>query len=327
VTKSYAVEAGVQRFLDHLRVERGLSANSLAAYGTDLGRFSRELIRRRGNGIRLHQVCEADVLAHLEHLVNTGMAISSQRRHLTAVRCLFRHFLQQELIRADPTVMIELPRGGKALPSYLSIDEIDLLIAAPNRSTPAGLRDAAMLDLAYATGLRVSELVRVRVGDVDFDAGYLRTMGKGRKERLVPVGERALQPPARVPRGPRPEAESRAPIVPFPLEPRSCDDPTEVLADRGGVRAARRDHEATITPHSPTLVRHPHGGEGRRPAGSPGDGSVMPTSGPPRFTRTCRRSTFRRRTVATHAREASRRSSECSVHATNRRVKEPADGT
>jgi integrase/recombinase XerD len=120
------------------------------------------------------------------------MAISSQGRHLTGLRCLFRHLLQQELISVDPTEMIELPRAGKALPSYLSIEEVDLLIAAPDRSTPFGLRDAAMLDLAYATGLRVSELVRVRLGDVDFDAGYLRTMGKGRKERLVPVGDRAL---------------------------------------------------------------------------------------------------------------------------------------
>src|SRR5258708_30960375 len=120
------------------------------------------------------------------------MTIASQARHLTVVRCLFRHFLQQELISVDPTEMIELPRGGNSLPSYLSIKEVDLLIAAPDRSTPAGLRDATMLDLAYATGLRVSELVRVRVGHVDFDAGYLRTMGKGRKERLVPIGERAV---------------------------------------------------------------------------------------------------------------------------------------
>jgi integrase/recombinase XerD len=192
VAKSYTVEAGIQRFLDHVRVERGLTANTLAAYGTDLGRFSRELVRRRGEGVRCQDVGEADVLAHLDHLVQAGMAISSQARHLTAVRCLFHHLRDQELISVDPTEMIELPRGGRALPSYLSIEEVDLLIAAPDRKTPSGLRDAAMLDLAYATGLRVSELVRVRLGDIDFDAGFLRTMGKGRKERLVPVGDRAL---------------------------------------------------------------------------------------------------------------------------------------
>jgi integrase/recombinase XerD len=155
-----------------------------------LGRFARELLRRRGERLRLRDVKEEDVLAHLEHLVKAGMALSSQARHLTAVRCLFQHLLQQELITVDPTGMIELPRGGRALPSYLSIEEVDKLISAPDRSTPAGLRDAAMLDLAYATGLRVSELVRVRLGDVDFDAGCLRTVGKGKKERLVPVGPR-----------------------------------------------------------------------------------------------------------------------------------------
>jgi integrase/recombinase XerD len=106
--------------------------------------------------------------------MKAGMAISSQARYLTAVRCLFQHLLHQELIHVDPTEMVELPR-----PSYLSIEEVDKLIAAPDRSTPVGLRDAAMLDLAYATGLRVSELVRVRLGDVDFDAGYLRTVGRG----------------------------------------------------------------------------------------------------------------------------------------------------
>jgi len=140
VGKAYTVEAGIQRFLDHLRVERGLSANTLSAYGTDLGRFARELARRRGEGIRLQHVREADVLAHLNHLVKAGMAISSQGRHLTVLRCLFRHLLQQELVNVDPTEMIERPRGSKVLPSYLSIDEVDLLIAAP---TEDALRDCA----------------------------------------------------------------------------------------------------------------------------------------------------------------------------------------
>jgi integrase/recombinase XerD len=192
VPPSYTIDAAIQRYLDHVRVERGLSPNTLTAYGTDLARFAQELVRRRGKRVRVKGVGEADILAHVEQLRKAGMTATSQARHLTAVRCLFRHLLEQELITADPTEMVELPRKGKALPSYLSVEEVDRLIAAPDRSTPAGLRDAAMLDLAYATGLRVSELVRVRVGDVDFDAGYLRTMGKGRKERLVPVGDRAL---------------------------------------------------------------------------------------------------------------------------------------
>jgi integrase/recombinase XerD len=120
------------------------------------------------------------------------MAASSQTRHLTAIRCLFRHLKEREVVTVDPTDLVERPRRAKPLPSYLSVEEVDALIAAPNLKTRDGLRDAAMLDLAYATGLRVSELVRIRVGDIDFDAGYLRTKGKGRKDRLVPIGERAI---------------------------------------------------------------------------------------------------------------------------------------
>jgi integrase/recombinase XerD len=187
------IEVGVQRFLDHLRVERDLTANTLSAYGTDLGRFVRELVRRPGAGLRLLEIGEADVLAHLEHLSKAGMSVPSQARHLTAIRGMFRHLRDQEVIPSDPTEMVELPRGGKHLPDFLTLEEVENLIATPDRKTLGGARDGAMLDLAYATGLRVTELVRVRLGDIDFDAGYLRTIGKGRKTRLVPVGERALR--------------------------------------------------------------------------------------------------------------------------------------
>jgi integrase/recombinase XerD len=186
------LERQVQRFLDHLEVERGLSANTLAAYGADLHRFSRAMIAQRGERVGPADVAEADVLGYLESLEKARMAASSQTRHLTAIRCLFRHLKDREVVSVDPTETIERPRAAKPLPSYLSIEEVDALIAAPDVSKAAGLRDAAMLDLAYATGLRVSELVRIRVGDIDFDAGYLRTKGKGRKERLVPIGQRAI---------------------------------------------------------------------------------------------------------------------------------------
>lgn len=144
--RSYTIDAAIQRYLDHARVERGLSPNTLTAYGTDLARFAQELVRRRGQRVRLKNVNEADILAHVEHLRKAGMSGRSQARHLILARCLFRHLLEQDLIGADPTE-IELPRKGNALPSYLSIEEVDRLIAAPDRSVPAGLRDAAMLDL------------------------------------------------------------------------------------------------------------------------------------------------------------------------------------
>jgi integrase/recombinase XerD len=192
VARITKLETAIQGFLDHLKVEKGLSANTLAAYGTDLQRFCREVIRRRGEHAGVDEVTEADVLAYLESLAKSGMAASSQIRHLAAIRGLFRHLRDREIIAGDPTEQVERPKVGKGLPSHLSIDEVDALIAAPDVTKKDGLRDAAMFDLAYATGLRVSELVRVRVGDINFDAGYLRTKGKGRKERLVPIGERAL---------------------------------------------------------------------------------------------------------------------------------------
>jgi integrase/recombinase XerD len=111
------LESAVQRFLDHLRIERGLAVNTLEAYGTDLARFVRQVVRRRGERVQVSQVEEADVLAYLTHLADAGMAAKSQARHLTTVRSLFRHLLAQELIAFDPTAMVELPHGGRPLPS------------------------------------------------------------------------------------------------------------------------------------------------------------------------------------------------------------------
>jgi integrase/recombinase XerD len=150
------------------------------------------MIVRHSERVSPEDIVEADVLGYLESLEKARMAASSQTRHLTALRCLFRHLKDREVVVVDPTELVERPRRAKTLPSYLSVDEVDALIAAPNLKTRDGLRDAAMLDLAYATGLRVSELVRMRVGDINFDAGYLRTKGKGRKDRLVPIGQRAI---------------------------------------------------------------------------------------------------------------------------------------
>lgn len=112
-------ETAVQRFLDHLRIERGLALNTLEAYGTDLARFVRQVVSLRGERARVAKVSEVDVLAYLTHLADAGMAARSQARHLTTVRCLFRHLLDQELVTSDPTEMLELPKGGRSLPSYL----------------------------------------------------------------------------------------------------------------------------------------------------------------------------------------------------------------
>src|SRR5262245_32366606 len=119
------LEKAVQRFLDHLEVERGLSANTLAAYGADLHRFSWAMIDRRGERVSPEDIVEGDILGYLESLEKAQMAASSQTRHLTAVRCLFRHLKDREVVMTDPTELIERPRGAKPLPSYLSIEEVD----------------------------------------------------------------------------------------------------------------------------------------------------------------------------------------------------------
>jgi integrase/recombinase XerD len=183
-------DVAIQQFLDHLKVERQLSVATLEAYGGDLAAFAKFAGQRQLRDATA--VRTIDVLDYLVHLTDHALAARSQARRLIALRQLFRFLKAERLCPTDPTEDVELPRFGQRLPDFLSVDEVDRLLAAPVRSTPRGARDAAMLETLYATGLRVSELVKLRLGDVNFDAGYLMALGKGKKERLVPLGEVAL---------------------------------------------------------------------------------------------------------------------------------------
>ncbi len=185
-----SLDLGIQQFLDHLRVERELTPATVEAYGRDLARFAHFAA---GRTITLADtVGPIDVLDFLVHLNERKLSARSQARRLVALRQLFKFFKGERIIAADPTEDIDLPRFGRKLPDFLSVSEIDRLLASPDRRTPRGGRDAAMIETLYATGLRVSELVKLRLRDLNFDAGYLMALGKGRKERLVPVGEAAL---------------------------------------------------------------------------------------------------------------------------------------
>jgi integrase/recombinase XerD len=180
----------IQQFLDHLRVERELTPATVEAYGRDLALFARFAADRKvtdATGVR-----SIDVLDFLAFLTDRKLAPRSQARRLIALRQLFKFLKGERLCPTDPTEDVDLPRYGRKLPEFLTVEEVDRLLAAPDRRTPRGARDAAMLETLYATGLRVSELVKLRLRDVNFDAGYLMAFGKGRKERLVPVGESAL---------------------------------------------------------------------------------------------------------------------------------------
>jgi integrase/recombinase XerD len=183
------LEAAVHSFLSYIRVEKGLAQNTLAAYGRDLGKFAAFAAARKR---ALKQVSRDDVVDFLGHLYRHKLDSRSVARHLVTLRNFFRFALAENLVQEDPTLNLESPKGWKKLPAFFSIEEVDRLLAQPDPSTPLGLRDKAMLEMLYSTGLRVSELSTLRVGDVQMEMGFVRCTGKGDKERLVPLGKQAL---------------------------------------------------------------------------------------------------------------------------------------
>jgi integrase/recombinase XerD len=178
----------VDRFLQYLRIERGLSPNTLDAYGRDLALFSEHLSRAD-----LVSVQTADVSAFITFLYNRGLKARSAARSLAAVRGLYRFLMLEGAAQDNPTAAVDVPKSWVPLPHFLTFEEIDRLLAAPNEAAPAGLRDRAMIEVMYATGLRVSELVGLTTDTVDLDSGYVRCMGKGSKERIVPLGAAAVE--------------------------------------------------------------------------------------------------------------------------------------
>lgn len=175
-------------FLDYLAVEKGLAKNSLAAYSVDLRHFGHHL---NDQSLELERVERIHIVKYFQSLRAAGISARSVARALAAIRGLFRFLVAERHLKKDPTENLENPKLWSALPKSLQPSEVEALLAAPDRSTPDGLRDAAMLELLYATGLRVSELIKVRIDEVVMDAGFLRTIGKGSKERIVPFGDTA----------------------------------------------------------------------------------------------------------------------------------------
>ncbi len=180
----------VQDFLHHLTVERGLAKNTLLAYGLDLRKFCRFL---NGKGGDPRQVRQGEINEFARSLSRQGLSPKSIARTLNAVRMFYRYLVTEKIVNEDPTAAIRAPRTWKSLPRFLTLEEVDHLLAAPDPAQPLGLRDAAMVELLYATGLRVSELVSLRLRDLNLDVGYLTCVGKGKKERLVPMGRAAMQ--------------------------------------------------------------------------------------------------------------------------------------
>lgn len=184
------LDAAIDLYLDHIRVERNLTDNTVQAYGRDLARF-RRFCQQKGVD-EANAVDGALLVDYLIGLSTAELAVRTQARALVALRQLFRHLCRERYLAVDPTSSIELPKMGRKLPVVLDLDEVEALLAMPDRATPRGLRDAAMIEVLYATGLRVSELCLLRTNAVNLDRGFVTTLGKGRKERLVPLGETAI---------------------------------------------------------------------------------------------------------------------------------------
>lgn len=185
-----ADEPLLDEFCDALWLEDGLARNTLESYRRDLRQFSSWLVKGGGGG--LLAAGKADVLAYLAARMASGVKARSSARLLSSLKRFFRHALQRGKLGADPTLTIDAPTLPRGLPKTLSEADVEKLLGAPEVGTPLGLRDRAMLETLYASGLRVSELVGLSVAQVSRDAGVVRVMGKGSKERLVPLGEEAL---------------------------------------------------------------------------------------------------------------------------------------
>jgi integrase/recombinase XerD len=181
----------LDEFCDTLWLEDGLSRNTLDSYRRDLNKFAAWLEKQRD--VAIPQTTHGDIQGYLAYLFVTLKAKSSSTsRNISSLKRLFRYLLRQGKISVDPTLQIDTPKLPRNLPKSLSEHDVEQLLAAPNVQTPLGLRDRTMFEVLYATGLRVSELVTLRITQVSMDMGVVRVMGKGSKERLVPLGEEAL---------------------------------------------------------------------------------------------------------------------------------------
>ena len=184
------IDPVIGRFLDAVWMERGLSSNTLSAYRADLVALSRWLAQRN---LVLVRTARADLLAFIAARAAGGSRPRSTARQLSSFRRFFRYLVRENIVREDPTAQIAMPRIGRSLPKSLTEAEVEALLLAPLVSDPLGNRDRTMLEVLYATGLRVSELVSLRVDQVNMTQGVLRVLGKGNRERLIPLGEEAVR--------------------------------------------------------------------------------------------------------------------------------------
>ena len=175
----------INRFIDSIWLEQGLSKATLSAYRSDLKILSQWAEKKR---LTIDNISRADLLDFITYKANSGCSSRTSARMLSSYRRFYGYLFQQEIISSNPTEKISMPKIGKTLPKLLSEEQVIRLIKAPNTKKPLGFRDRTMLEILYATGLRVSELITLKQGNLNLNQGYIRVMGKGSKERLVPMG-------------------------------------------------------------------------------------------------------------------------------------------
>ncbi|MFT7267670.1 MAG: integrase/recombinase XerD [Porticoccus sp.] len=188
-TTSSANQLLIDDYLDSIWMEKGLSRNSLESYGRDLRSFAKWLDPQ---GIKLLAVVRQNLQIFLSHRFEQGLSARTTARQLSCLRGFYRHFLREKKIQIDPTALVDNPKLGRPLPKGLSEDDIEILLATPNVKDILGLRDRTMLEVLYASGLRVTELISLRLHEINLRQGVVRVFGKGAKERLVPLGEEAM---------------------------------------------------------------------------------------------------------------------------------------
>lgn len=184
-----SIQAIIDKFIDYLLVERRFSPNTVQAYRGDVAKFVEAAGLRDGE--RLASVSKKDIIIYISLLRKKGFSTLSARRALSSLRHFFKYILAEGIVDIDPAEEVESPKGGRKLPIYMAVEEVDRLLIQPDKTKVTGLRDAAMIELLYATGLRVSELINLRLHDINLEVGFLIASGKGSKQRIVPIGEKS----------------------------------------------------------------------------------------------------------------------------------------
>jgi integrase/recombinase XerD len=185
------MEEFIKEFMDYLSVERGLSKNTLESYGRDLAKYTKYL--KKGGMTDLNRVKRPDIQNFLMSLKDKKLNASSIARNLVAIKVFHRYLTGQRLLKEDVTSVIETPKLWKTLPDVLDLDEVEKIINRPNTRLKQGIRDKAAIELMYATGMRVSELVNLKMIDLHMEMGFIKCMGKGQKERIIPIGSKAKE--------------------------------------------------------------------------------------------------------------------------------------